>query len=143
VPNPPFPIRQERPDQGRDIQVPFGIGLESSRPDQAGIPNTEALGVAPRFPFSGKVKILDKSTRTIRGVAWGADLSCTGIGFLSPVELDLREFIVVEFEVNGTAIRLDACIMRHSGTGYGAEFLHVPAATRRIIETSFRNAMPH
>jgi hypothetical protein len=81
---------------------------------------------------------MDAVTKASCATGWGADLSCGGIGFFSAAELPLQTYVVVEFELNGATVRLQACIMRRSGTRYGAEFLQVPEATRLLIERALR-----
>jgi hypothetical protein len=96
-----------------------------------------------RYPYTGKLRILDATTREPRATAWGTDLSGSGIGFFSPVDLALRDFVIVEFELNGSLMKLPACIMHHSGTRYGAEFLQIPQPTRLLIDQSLsRSSAP-
>ncbi len=87
-----------------------------------------------RHPYSGKLRILDAMTKQPRATAWGADLSCSGIGFFTAVELALRDFVLVEFELDGAQMKLPACIMHHSGTRYGAEFMQMPEPIRQLLE---------
>ena len=91
-------------------------------------------GTCPRFPYNGKLKVMDAVASTWCATAWGEDLSCSGLGFFSTVDLPLRAYVIVELELNGTTVQLQACIMRRSGTRYGAEFLHIPEATRLLLE---------
>jgi hypothetical protein len=69
-----------------------------------------------------------------------SDLSGGGIGFYTPLPLEVNVFLAMELKTPFMQLKVNAVVVRRDSiTGqYGARFVQMSEATRRLIQTSLK-----
>lgn len=93
----------------------------------------------PRGECSGSVRLLGSSGELI-GTGVVSDLSGGGIGFYTPLPLEVNVFLAMELKTPFMQLKVNAVVVRRDSiTGqYGARFVQMSEATRRLIQTSLK-----
>jgi hypothetical protein len=114
-------------------------GTVQVSPGLAGTLVAETITRSKRYELSGSVTIYDLDSRPITtGVL--NDISVGGLSFFAAIELNIQQFIKLQFQIENFTLLVRAIVLRRCGFKYAVEFLRLTESQREMIDKQLQLA---